>query len=166
VTGNSAEASTSGEGIFYRRHLPYKVTVINKAKDENQTKDESSRDFIAFSPNESPIYFLPFPKSFLADTKADAKLGTDGGLTNFDVTDESEALALLTLPADIIGAYFGAIGKMFDWQKGALAKEKEYLGALNDLSVEKLKSENCQSAIKAAGTEITEAINVACGVKR
>jgi hypothetical protein len=153
----------NADGIFYRRQLPYKVTVTGNVQTQNQTQT-ITREFLVFSASESPTYFQPFSKSLLTDTAAIATLESPGMLTKFEETDNSEALALLTLPADILGAYFGAIGKMFDWQKTALDQEKTYLDTLNQLSVAKLQSENCKNAISTA-TVVTPEIKAACGLQ-
>jgi hypothetical protein len=132
-----ATTQRSGEqpGIYYRQQLPYLVRI-------------DQRDFLVFSSSESPTYFLPLPRTVFSTFETTLTL-SEGVLTKVDETANSEVLALLTLPADVLGAYFGAIGRMFGWRTSAATSEVEYLKAVASLSSERLRSQACLDAVQA-----------------
>lgn len=143
-------------GVFYRQELPYLVTVQRAAN------KEEVRHFIVFSPTGAPVKFLPVPRSLFADSDVGLTFN-DGVLTRVDQTKAGETFAVLKLPADLIGAYFAAIGKIFGDRQKAAESQLAVLEAKNQLLIEQLKNENCKAAI-AAGLKAEE-IKAACGVK-
>lgn len=106
VKGLSApmEENTSYGGVFYRQDEPYVVTAKGQNGENYST--------VLFAPNRSPVQFLPLPRSFFADS--DATLKFSGGMpTQYKRQAGSEFLGLVSIPADIIGAYLDAVGTVF-----------------------------------------------------
>lgn len=147
---------TEHNGIFYRQELPYHVTVTR-----NRSGVEEKREFVVFSPSGAPIRFLPIPSSTFADSPAVLTF-QDGVLTASDETRASEVAGLLKLPADVIGAYFSAIGNLFKSGKDIAEAERQILEERNKLLVEQLKRDNCNAAIKAGLKD--DALKAACGI--
>jgi hypothetical protein len=130
-------------GVFYRQALPYRVTV----SDPKASESGPSTQFLVFSPSEAPVLFLPAKKSlFAADNKIDLQF-TDGVLTSYSQDIDGELLALVKLPADILSAYFEAIGSIFPKKTAVLKTEKDYLDAMNALALAKLQEQKCKDAV-------------------
>lgn len=139
VASHAKEEKSEYPGVFYRQNIPYLVTAsgsgINVAA-------------IEFSPSESKTHFLPISKTFFSNNNAD--FGFTNGVPNkYKQETEGEAVALLKLPADILGAYFTAIGSVFDSFKSNDTKEIETLKESLKLELEKKRYEACIIAIKA-----------------
>ncbi len=128
-------------GLFYKQELPYRVTFTDKASD---TKFQ----FIVFSPNESPVSFMPTSKTFFSDNLAKYTL-TDGILTSAEQTTHGEIVALSALPADIISSYFQAIGTMFGQFNTNAANQKSTLENERALAVAEMKKQICLAAYAA-----------------
>ena len=147
---SAKEANSEYSGVFYRQNIPYLVTAsgggLNVAS-------------IVFSPSESPTHFLPVSRTFFSNNVADFGF-TDGVPTKFKQETEGEAVALLKLPADIIGAYFAAIGSVFDSFKSNDSKETAALTESLKLELAKKKYDACIAAIKA--NEDTKIKELAC----
>jgi hypothetical protein len=81
--------------------------------------------------------------------------------TKYAPTTESEALAALKLPADVIGAYFGAVGNVFT-AFSAVDKARTTAEA-DDAAVafQQWKTEQCLAAIRASTDPAV--IRAACG---
>lgn len=125
-------------GIYYRQNEPYEVRVAGSGIDSSS---------IVFSPSRSNTYFLPISKTFFANNDADFGL-TDGVPTKYKQETESELVSLFNLPADVIGAYFTAVGKVFDSFKGNDAKEVDALTESLKLELAKRKYDACIKAIE------------------
>ena len=125
-------------GIYYRQNEPYLVTV----KGSNL-----SASTIVFSPSQSSTYFLPVSKTFFANNEAEFELEF-GVPTKYKQETGSELLSLLKLPADVIGAYFAAVGQVFDNFKAADTSETAALTESLKLELAKRKYEACIQAIK------------------
>jgi hypothetical protein len=132
-----ATAAGNHSGIFYRQNLPYRVKVVDGA---------STTETIIFSPNLSPVQFLPVSKSFFSGNDADFGF-VEGVPTKYNQVTQGEIVALLKLPADIIGAYFGAVGSIFDSFKTTDSKETAALTQSLQLELEKAKYDACLAAI-------------------
>ncbi|MDG0857322.1 hypothetical protein EXH46_26480 [Pelomonas puraquae] len=141
-TGAASSPSLTGgsrEGIYYRQEEAFKVTA-----DGPGVKVTA----IVLSPSLSPTRFLPMAKSFFGSATADFGF-SDGMPTKFDQDADGELIALLKLPADVIGAYFGAVGKLFDSFKTRDTKEAEVLAASTKAELARKKYEACIEAIKS-----------------
>jgi hypothetical protein len=126
-------------GIFYRQDIPYLMVAegvgVNAAS-------------IVFSPSDSPTHFLPISQTFFSNNEADFGF-KDGIPTKYKQDTEGEAVALLKLPADIFGAYFAAMGTVFDSFKTRDSKEAAALAESLKLELAKKKYDACIAAIKA-----------------
>ena len=135
--------SESSSGIFYRQNIPYEITV---------SSTERTQAAIVFSPSESPTYFMPISRTFFSDNKADFTF-IDGVPSKYDQSADGELIALFKLPADVIGAYFGAIGKVFDAFKASDEKEAAAIKQEIALAIQDQKFKSCMAAIKAKKTD-------------
>ena len=131
-------------GIFYRQNIPYLITVSGNGLNVAS---------VVFSPSESETHFLPISRTFFSNNEADFAL-IDGIPTKYKQETEGEVVALFKLPADIIGAYFSAIGSVFDSFKSNNQKEALALAESLKLELEKKKYDSCISAIKAGDDEL------------
>ena len=131
--------SAKTAGIYYRQYLPYRVTA---------TRGSGKVEGLLFSPSQSPTHLLPIALSFFAHNKADFAF-TDGVPTKFNQDADGELVGLLKLPADVIAAYFSAIGATFDAFSGADTKQASALAAETKLDLAKQKYAACLAAIKA-----------------
>lgn len=144
-------------GLFYKQELPYRVTFTDDAS-------EIKFQFIAFSPNESPVSFMPASKTFFSNNKAEFAL-TDGILTSAEQTTDGEIVALSAIPAEVISAYFDAIGTMFSKFGTNAANQKTAISNEQSLAVAEIKKQVCLSAIAVnnptgkAGDELKVALD-------
>jgi hypothetical protein len=139
IASHSKDKSTEYSGIFYRQNIPYLVTAVGGGLNVAA---------IVFSPSESKTHFLPVSRTFFSNNQADFGF-VDGVPSKYKQETEGEAVALLKLPADILGAYFGAIGAMFDSFKTNDSKEAAALTESLKLELAKKKYDACIAAIKA-----------------
>lgn len=139
IEEHSKHGGTEHSGIFYRQNIPYLVAAsgggLNVAA-------------VVFSPSESKTHFLPVARTLFSNNEAEFGFA-DGVPTKYKQETEGEAVALLKLPADILGAYFGAIGSVFDSFKSNDTKEAAALGESLKLELAKKKYDACIAAIKA-----------------
>jgi len=103
TTSHAVTENQAISGIFYRQNQPYLMTA----------KGQSIKTAaIVFSPSESKTQFIPVSKTFFANNNAGFGF-TEGVLTRYRQDTNGELTALLTLPAEILKAYFGAVGAVF-----------------------------------------------------
>lgn len=134
----SVTATGSRSGIFYRQEEAFKVTVKG---------DSVNVSTIVLSPSLSPTRFLPVSGSLFSSNDADYEF-VDGMPKKYDQEADGELVALLKLPAEVIGAYFGAVGKLFDSFKTKDQKEADLLVAATKTELAKKKYDACIDAIK------------------
>jgi hypothetical protein len=105
---DSSRASDYGlqqAGIFYKMEIPYMITVTAPGASSGQS-------FIAYSPNEAPVQFMPLKRSFFANNTTTFTL-QDGILTKSESDLGGELTGAVALPADAISAYMTAFGSVF-----------------------------------------------------
>ncbi len=168
-TVNNMRATMIGQdqiGFFYKHDLPYLVTVTEAGR--------QPFEFLAFSPDQSEISFVPSPKSLFANASTNVTL-SQGILTNLDQSTDSEAVAALALPAQVISAYFSAAGSFFS-SIGSLSTSQTTLQTTllaneNAVALAQAKSHVCAVAVAAnplsgkAGADLQTAltnIQMAC----
>lgn len=138
-TAHSLSAGQGHAGIFYRLDEPFLVRAqgqgINKAS-------------VLYSPSRSPTYFLPLARSLFAKNEADLTI-TDGVLRKYRQESDGELVALLKIPADVLSAYFGAVGNTLEAFKSTDAKEAAALSEAIKLELAKRKFDACLAAIQA-----------------
>lgn len=73
-----------------------------------------STESIQLLPDDSEFLFLPVPRTLFAAAETGHTL-TDGigGPAPYKLTSDGEVLALLGLPATVLGTYFEALGQVF-----------------------------------------------------
>lgn len=137
--GHSRAKATEHSGIFYRQNLPYLMTASGTGLNSAA---------IVFSPSESRTHFLPISMTFFSNNAAD--FGFQEGVPNkYKQETEGELVALFKIPADVLAAYFAAVGSTLDAFKTNSSKEAEALAESLKLEVAKKKYEACIEAIKA-----------------
>lgn len=144
VMPRTSQPDTEQPGVFYRQNLPYRITASSKGRNISN---------VVFSPSGSETYFLPLPKSFFAGHNTNFTF-TDGVPSSFNVDSDSEIIALAKLPADVIGAYFSAVGKLFTAFSTASTEEASALNDALTLELAKQKYDACIAAIKAGNPEL------------
>lgn len=131
-------ASSDRSGVFYRQAEPYLVSVSGSY----------NASAIIFSPSQSPTYFLPISRTLFANGEADFGF-VEGMPTRYNQSTDGEIVGLLTIPASVIGAYFGAVGRIFDSFKSTDEKASAQLLASTQLEMDKIKYTACADAIKS-----------------
>jgi len=144
----------SQSGLFYRQPLPYSVEV---------TVANQQFPFVVMLPNGidtdgGPIQFLPVARSLFGHNKATLTFA-DGVPTGYQESVDGEAIGLVALPAQVVGAYFEAIGKMFTARKGVKDTETSYDAAVVTLAVQQQKTKKCLQAVSGGDSD---AIKAAC----
>jgi hypothetical protein len=132
-----------GSGYFYRQEEAYRIDV-----DGTESGAATRNSAIVLSPSQSPVRFLPVTKTLFASSTADFTF-TDGVPIRYDQDADGELVALFKLPADVIGAYFLAVGKILGDKADASTKESAALLAGTQLEMAKLKYKECVDAIKS-----------------
>lgn len=133
---------TEYSGVFYRQNQPYLISV------ETLVAPVFSTASIQFSPSESGAHFLPIGKTLFSNNAA-AFAFTDGMPTKYKQDTDGELIALFKLPADVIAAYFTAIGTVFDSFKSNDDKKAAILNSDLQLQLAQKKYDACITAIKA-----------------
>lgn len=152
----SREFPSAPSGIYYRENLPYTVTVTGGT-------NGVSKAAIVFSPNQSATHFLPISRTVFSDNNATLAFN-NGVPVNYKEEVDGEAVALIKLPANIIGAYFGAMGRVFDAFKGRDEKEATALAQSLKLELAKQKFDACMAALRAdARNKTNQADQLGCG---
>ena len=139
VVGRSNPGRGGRSGIFYRQNLPYLMTA---------SKAGLHAAAIVFSPSESVTHFLPVSESLFTNNTADFGF-KDGVPTKYSEDTDAEIVALLKLPADVIAAYFSAVGAMFESFKTRDTNQAEALAASLKLELAKQKYTACLAAMAA-----------------
>lgn len=149
VNAHSKVATAEHSGVYYRQNIPYLITA---------TGNGSNAASVVFSPSESKTHFLPISKTFFSNNAADFAF-VDGIPTKYKQETEGEVVALFKLPADIISAYFAAIGSVFDNFKSTDQKEATALTESLKLELAKKKYDACISAIKAGDDDLIKELS-------
>jgi hypothetical protein len=126
-------------GVYYRQNEPYLIKAVGGGIDTAA---------ILFSPTLSSTHFLPVSETFFASNHADLAF-SDGVPTKYSLDVDGEVVALFKLPADVLAAYFAAMGSVFDSFKTRDEKEAAAIDASLKLELAKKKYEACIAAIKA-----------------
>lgn len=149
VIGHKKTKNMPYSGFFYRQNEPYKISVAG---------DGLNFSSIVFSPSESKTFFLPVSKTLFANNEAEFVFN-DGVPEKYKQDVDGEAVAFLKLPADVIGAYFGAVGSVFDSFKSNDQKESEAINASLSLEIAKKKYAACLEALNAGDKTLVESLN-------
>jgi len=151
TTGHSRGTGQAQSGVFYRQNLPYLMTADGS--------DVHTAAFV-YSPTESPTYFLPISRTFFSNNSAEFGFA-EGMPKTYKQETQGEIVALLKIPADVVAAYFAAMGSLFDAFKSRDSKEAEVLAGSVKLELAKQKYDACIAAIKA--NDQTRIKELACG---
>lgn len=140
-------SKTAGEeypGIFYRQNIPYIITAVGSGLNAAS---------LVFSPSQSNVHFLPVSRTFFSNNDADFQF-VEGIPTKYKQDTDGELVALSKIPADVVGAYFTAIGTVFDSFKSKSQKEEQALTESLKLELAEKKYDACISAINAGKDEL------------
>jgi hypothetical protein len=142
------QAGTTYTGIFYRQEEPYDVNVSSPTMNGS---------FVVFSPSQAEVRFLPIAKTLFANNESDFGF-SDGMPTKYDQNADGEIVALFKLPADVFGAYFGALGKTFEAFKTNDENQASALAAAVKLELAKEKHGKCIAAIQAKNENLIQVL--------
>lgn len=146
TSGHGITSETQNAGIFYRQSEPYLVTA---------TGGGQATSAIVFSPSLAPAQFLPITRSFF--TGSDATLTFEDGMPKgYKQESDGELVALLKLPADVLSAYFSALGSTFENFKSTDEKQAAALSADVKLELAKRKYDACIKAIQANDSSLVK----------
>lgn len=142
--------ATKADGFFYRVNMPYVV----HARLETAVKQT-----IIMLPDESPTYYIELPRALFASTDNTTTF-TDGILTKHKQKTDSEVIAAIKIPADLLRAYTSALGSFFDSFKSTGIKEAQAdtQEVLNEIQRQKLEA--CIIALRndPTGTDTSDAL--------
>ena len=141
--GSPAPTGGARSGIYYRQVQG--LLVVADGRGLNAAS-------IVYIPAK-PTYFLPAGLSFFANNGAEITL-EDGVPTKFKRDADGEVVALLKLPADVIAAYFTAVGGIFDAFKTRDNKESLALQESLKLELVKQKYVVCLAAVRSDDDEL------------
>jgi hypothetical protein len=141
-------------GFFYRQEQPYLVRVNPDGR-----CGLPAQAAIVLSPNNAPLEFLKVERGLFANAHAIFAF-TDGSLTSYEEIRPSEVAAFTAIPADVMSAYFAAIGNMFVSRKTAVQDQADYNTAVMSLLNGQQKLKACTAAL-AGGDQ--DAISKSCG---
>ena len=149
VPSQTALASEGAQaGIFYRQELPYLVTV---------TGGPVNQSAIVLSPSDSRAHFLPIARTFFSSNSADFGL-VNGVPERYKQESDGEGVALFKLPADVLAAYFSAVGSLFDAFKSRDSKQVDALNESLKLELAKKKYDACLEALRAKDDDRIKAL--------
>jgi hypothetical protein len=164
ISSKRADQTGAQAGIYYRRELPYLLTVTD-------TENGSRNQVLAYSPSQSEISYIPVTQGFFGGSKATITL-SEGSVTNLEQSSDGELPGLLKFPATILTSYFAAVGAVFGSFSSNASAQGTELNSQMALTLVQLKNQACQAAIVAndpeskKDAELTTAIaniKAACG---
>jgi hypothetical protein len=134
-------------GYFYKQNLPYEVTV------KFQHWEAMDRVML---PNDSPVQFVPLDRGLFASNTSELTF-SDGVLKKYSQSMDGEILALAKLPADVLKAYFTAIGSMFTTRKTSATEQSAYLDEMLKLKAKQAATDRCLAAYRADDAALIQA---------
>lgn len=138
-------------GLYYRQNRPYRVTLTAPGVTATQVVE---------SPSESGTLFLPMAATVFAGSEASFTF-EDGVPTHYAQKADGEAIALLKLPAQLLKAYFEAVGGILSATKDNKTAQAEKVGAELKLELAKRQYSICLAAI-GAGASAEELKGLGC----
>jgi len=150
---SSEMPSVAEYGLYYRRPLPYLITVTRTG-----SEDPVAERIVLVPTKNSPVALLRASRALFATTTGKFVF-SNGMPTQYEQELDSELLGLVKLPADVLTAYFTAIGSAFDGRKASITAESNYLAVQNAAAIQAEKTRACIAAV--AGGDAAE-ITAAC----
>ncbi|MBA4286736.1 MAG: hypothetical protein C0434_14515 [Xanthomonadaceae bacterium] len=137
----------SDAGYYYRQGRPYRVMVCPEPADKKECGGQNNiLDAVVSSPTAAPVQFIPVTKALFADNDS-LIVFSDGTLQQYKEVKNSELLGFASIPADIVGAYFEAAGKLFGFLNTKNTNEAELLDSKLKLDLVKMRYDACLVAI-------------------
>ena len=138
-------------GLFFRQPMPIQIRVTQSGTAALLTEK------IIYSPSLSPLHMLPIRKTLFANNETSFTF-TDGVPTKYQQESGGELVSLLKLPADVIAAYFSALGQTFASIGKTKTAETTALQDSLKLQLAREKYKACIDAIATADEEAIEAL--------
>jgi hypothetical protein len=155
LAGDDTPKGRQGTGIFYRQEEPYLVQVAG-----GSGVHQVNVAAIKYSPSRAATRFLPIARTVFASNQAEFGF-TDGMPTKYDQNADGELIGLLKLPADVVGSYFEAAGKVFTGFKQRDDNEAAALVAETQLEMAKVKFAACVKALQNKDDQLVRTLE--CG---
>lgn len=134
-------------GLWYRTNQLYVVHAQAKATGVQVRAP-------VFLPDQSKSYYIKMQNGVFASSTTELKF-SDGMLTSYDRSADSEAIALLKLPAGVIAAYASAVGEVFtNFKSVDTTDANEQLHEVRMLLFMQ-KMEACKTAVASKQPEAT-----------
>jgi hypothetical protein len=150
----------SADGVYYRQNLPFLVKV-QTAPDGDSDKGTLTSTLL-WSPVNSPTFFLPVSRGLFADAESTFAF-EDGVPTQIKYTTDSEATAVLKLPAEIASSYFAAVGTLFSQFGQNSANQQKQLENMVKLELAKKRYEACIAAIQDGNEDLIKSLGCGTG---
>lgn len=142
--GHGIPRESQTAGVFYRQNEPYRVTAMGGGQNLSA---------IIFSPSKAPVEFLPITRSLFTGSEATLAF-EDGAPKSYKQESDGELVALFKLPADVLTAYFAALGSTLDSFKSTDEKKAAAITADVKLDLARRKYDACIKAIQANDTAL------------
>lgn len=126
-------------GYYYRQNVPYFVSVDQAGS--NSANSQHSKVLLLPS-TDSITGFVPIHRTLFAKNTTSITF-LNGAPTLLDVDQQSEWLALASLPANVIDTYVKAVTEGFRDRAGALEQQSTYLTAIRKLRAQETKTAAC-----------------------
>jgi hypothetical protein len=151
-------APDAGDGIAYRRELPYLVSISRK------NSGIRAAAFVVEVPNGAPVELLPMKVSTFGHVKRKAEFD-NGMLVSLDSTADSELAKAAAVPFEIVKAVFGAVSELVQLKVDIATKDTGLAEQQTKLAEAQLKLdealEKLEETRKAAEEETDEAADTA-----
>lgn len=129
VTGGVA--TTDPAGLFYRRELPYVISIYN-ARGDDATAFVIAKAIMLSLPNESPLEMVKLEGGTFT-TRTFSTIFDNGILLSHTEAKPSEALAVARIPVDVMKAVFEIPTSLLQLKVNYTSKDKELANAQRDL---------------------------------
>lgn len=130
-------ANSGAAGLFYRRELPYLLTIYTSRGDD-PSAFVIAKTIMLSLPNESPLEMVTL-ESGTFTTRTFSTIFENGILVSHTEAKPSEALAIARIPVEVMKAIFEIPTSLIQLKVNYASKDKELVTAQKDL-VEALKA--------------------------
>jgi len=148
--GNPAHSSNSERmtnigrsqsGIFFRRDIPYLLTIRDKSANV-------LGEWLAYSPDQSEVEYVPTAATVFANSQTNFTF-SDGILTQVDESTDGEINGFVQIPTNVITGYTTALGNVFGSLNTAKSNRTSSLADQQAYLLATVKLQACQAAIAA-----------------
>ncbi len=141
-------------GIYYRINRAFLATAQAPVSGSKASVGQSK---LLLAPNDSPTVLLPFGRTVFAANDGDITL-VDGVLQAYEQANDGELAAMLKFPASMLGAYFSAVGNVFNafTERDTRALSVRQADLKNDIL--RFKLDRCLDALKKNDTAALQSL--------